>query len=174
MVTLTRINSSENKEFIELIDLYVSAFPEEERRPVEMLRKMVDNGNRMRFNSIKCDGVLSGLFIYWEFEDFYFLEHLAIYDSMRNMKIGSQLLSYIGEHLKKEHVLEVERPETEIAARRIAYYERNGYKVADRNYMQPSYNCMDKSYPLWLMSSSGSVNPEWVNDIKTYVYYNNV
>ena len=32
----------------------------------------------MHFNAIETDGVLAGLFIYWDMRDFYYLEHLAV------------------------------------------------------------------------------------------------
>ena len=60
----------------------------------------------MYFNAIECDGELSGMFVYWDIGDFYYLEHLAVFPEMRNKKIGQQVLDYVAEHLKGVRLLE--------------------------------------------------------------------
>ena len=46
-------------------------------------------------------------------------------------------------------------PETlsEIAGRRINYYERNGFQVVKRDYLQPPYHREEQGVPLYIMSS---------------------
>ena len=69
----------------------------------------------------------------------FYLEHLAVFAEMRNKKIGQQILDWVKEQLQGVRLLEVEPAETEMATRRIHYYERNGYRILDRNYLQPPY-----------------------------------
>ena len=66
----------------------------------DRLKRMIENHAPMYFNAIECDGELSGMFVYWDMGDFYYLEHLAVFPEMRNKKIGQQVLDYVAEHLK--------------------------------------------------------------------------
>ena len=153
MISLRKITDSEDKDFQKLMELYQEAFPEEERRDLAQLGAMLQAEQRMSFNAVECDGSLAGLFVYWDFGTFYYLEHLAVYPDMRNKKIGQQVLDWIKGNLQGLRLLEVERAETEMAIRRVHYYERNGYRVLDDAYMQPPYRQGGEDYPLWLMGN---------------------
>ena len=52
--------------------------------------------------------------------------------------------------------LEVELPETEMAARRIGFYERNGFYYNDYFYMQPPIAEGRNAIPLRLMTTGRS------------------
>ncbi len=175
MITLNRITHPDHHSFQPLIALYKEAFPPEERRTIEQLKNLLPTESRMYFNDVICDGELSGLFVYWKFDDFYFLEHLAVFATMRNKKIGQQVLTWVAQTLKGEQLLEVEPDNTEIAARRIMYYQRNGYFILDKAYRQPSYLNNGLEYPLWIMGncpdSSGKQLQAKIQIIKDRVYY---
>lgn len=160
MIELRRIIQSSDKELQALTFLYREAFPEEERRDEEQLFRLIDQKEEMVFNAIESEGQLAGLFVYWKWKDFYYLEHLAVYPELRNQKIGQQLLDYVSTHLKGDRFLEVEPPLNEMAGRRISYYQRNGYEVVEKNYEQPSYDGKRKGLPLWIMCNHKEVNPE--------------
>lgn len=49
---------------------------------------MIENYVLMYFNVIECDGELSGMFVYWDMGDFYYLEYLVVFFEMWNKKIG--------------------------------------------------------------------------------------
>lgn len=150
---LRRITRMEDPQLAEVISLYQQAFPASERREVNQLKRLVTEQPAMFFHIITEGKKLAGLFIYWKLEDFYYLEHLAVYPEMRNQKIGQKVLDYIREHLLGEHLLEVEPAVDEMTSRRINYYRRNGYEVVEKQYRQPAYDDPEKSYPLWLMSN---------------------
>ena len=126
MMTLIRITSADDSRLNRLIPLYEESFPESERRKIGQLKRMIENHAPMYFNAIECDGELSGMFVYWDMGDFYYLEHLAVFPEMRNKKIGQQVLDYVAEHLKGIRLLEVEPTEDEMTTRRVNYYRRNG------------------------------------------------
>ena len=87
MMTLIRITSADDSRLNRLIPLYEESFPESERRKIGQLKRMIENHAPMYFNAIECDGELSGMFVYWDMGDFYYLEHLAVFPEMRNKKI---------------------------------------------------------------------------------------
>lgn len=175
MVVLKRITSENEEIFQKLLALYTEAFPLDERRDIRQLEELLVTEPAMFFNAVECDGELAGLFVYWDFGTFYYLEHLAVFAEMRNKKIGQQILDWVNEHLKGIRILEVEPDETEIAARRIHYYQRNGYRILDKAYLQPSYRPGGEAFPLWIMGNETGQTPEVLEEqiqtIKDRVYY---
>ena len=172
MVTLTRITKSDSPFLPELLSLYTEAFPPSERRNEGQLKKLIEESEEMYFNVVLFKKKAVGLFIYWDLNDFFFLEHLAISTSARNDKIGQQVLSWIAKNLNGLRLMEVEPIESnEFAARRISYYERNGYRILDKNYRQPSYSDRTKHYPLWIMGNQDTPTlTECIAKIITEVY----
>lgn len=171
MMSLIRITSANDQRLDRLIPLYEESFPESERRKIAQLKRMIATCDTMYFNAIECDEELSGLFVYWELGDFYYLEHLAVYPAMRNKKIGQQVLDYVAAHLKGVRLLEVEPTEDEMTTRRVNYYQRNGYKVLDKSYVQPSYHVHEDACPLWIMGNEETnCLTEYTDRIKEEVY----
>lgn len=82
MVNLVRITDPTDIRLQKLISLYEEAFPEEERRKIKQLKRLISERSEMYFNAIETDGILAGLFIYWDMQDFYYLEHLAVFTPM--------------------------------------------------------------------------------------------
>jgi ribosomal protein S18 acetylase RimI-like enzyme len=174
MVNLIRITEPTDIRLQKLIPLYMEAFPEEERRNIKQLERLIREKTEMHFNAIETDGVLAGLFIYWDMQDFYYLEHLAVFTSMRNLKVGQQVLDYIAEHLDGTRLLEVEPTTDEMTTRRVNYYRRNGYEILDKTYMQPSYDEDIEVGNLWIMGSRKSDRlQEFIERIKQVAYWEN-
>ena len=88
MVTLKRITQAEDEAFRKLTALYTEAFPVEERREIGQLGELLHTEPAMYFNAVECDGQLAGLFVYWDFGSFYYLEHLAVFAEMRKTDSG--------------------------------------------------------------------------------------
>ena len=174
MVNLIRITEPTDIRLQKLISLYEEAFPEEERRKIKQLKRLISERSEMYFNAIETDGILAGLFIYWDMQDFYYLEHLAVFTPMRNLKVGQQVLDYIAEHLTGMRLLEVELPTDEITTRRVNYYRRNGYEILDKTYIQPSYDEDVEVGNLWIMGNRKSDRlQEFIERIKQVAYKEN-
>lgn len=176
MIQLIRITNPDDAYLKRLMPLYEESFPLEERRPVEQLKRLIKSTKIMHFNAVVLDEELCGLFVFWDFGTFCYLEHFAIYPHMRNKKIGQQVLDYVAENLPGLRLLEVEpATDDEMAVRRVDYYRRNGYKVLEKDYIQPSYHKHEDACPLWIMGNedSGSL-PLYIEQIKEMVYRRNV
>lgn len=126
---------------------------------------MEDEASPMVVNAIKMDDEFIGLIIFWEFDDFVYIEHFATSHHVRGMGLGSKTLDYIKSRFTKPIVLEIEMPESSpIAARRMEFYRRNGFKpIWDFNYIQPPYSPELPSLPLLLMST-GEAEPKRISD----------
>ena len=95
------------------------------------------------------------------------MEHFEIFSEYRSLKYGSEIIadlfrdySYI--------ILEAE-PETlnSDAQRRIDFYKRNGFKIIDEQYIQPSYGEGKSPLKLWLLANW---QPEKIDWIKEEIY----
>ena len=71
----------------------------------------------------------------------------------------------------KPACLEAELPETELAARRIGFYERHGFTVnADYPYFQPTLTPGGSPIPLHLLTTGGARTPAELRAIETLVH----
>lgn len=176
MIELKRIENINDTVLSTLIELYESSFPDAERRPIRQLKHLIENNKDMFFNSIIKDNAVVGLMVYWKFNEFFFLEHFAIFSNMRNNNIGRGVLDYITNNLKGIRILEVEEDNTDIAKRRIEYYRRNGYQIVDNTYIQPSFDNIKPSIPLWIMCNEPlqtDIKDKYISIIKQKVYADN-
>ena len=172
MISLTHIQSPDNPLLEQVLPIYNEAFPPAERREEQQLKQVVSSIDNLYFNAIIFDGKPAGLFSYWDMGDFYFLEYFAVSAGMRNHKIGQQVLDWIADNLHGLRIMEVEPADTgELAARRIAYYQRNGYKVLDKSYHQPSFSAGYKGLPMWIMANHDTPKlSEYIGRIIAEVY----
>jgi GNAT superfamily N-acetyltransferase len=131
---------------------YERTFPEDERRSKEQFLFLADHPDAFVYNIHKED-TLIGYAVIWELTDFFFLEHFEIFEDFRNQKLGEATLEAMKEKFGKI-ILETEREtHSEIAKRRLQFYERNGFGILEKNYTQPSYGEGKPSLKLILMGN---------------------
>ena len=170
-----RITDPSDYRMERLLNLYLESFPESERRSISQINHLIENQSNMYFNAIENDNILCGFFVYWKLDEIYYMEYLAIFKEIRNMKIGENLLIWIDCNLEGLRIFEVEPPVDEITTRRVDFYKRNNYIVIDTHYKQPSYNGGLEEFPLWLMSNMKPNNLDQLIDvIKKSIYFSNI
>ena len=174
MIELQRVTRAGDPLLGKLLPLYEEAFPPPERRDAGQLKRVIERASDMYFNAIVEDGTLAGLFAYWDLGEFCYLEHLAVFPSLRSRSTGTRVLEEVARRLPGTRLLEVEPPVEPPATRRVAYYERNGYLVLDRAYVQPPYDGKRAGCPLWII---GNERPaclaRFLERVKTRVYREN-
>ncbi|MFR6424532.1 MAG: GNAT family N-acetyltransferase [Oscillospiraceae bacterium] len=144
-----------------------------------------DGAARTRSGSARClsdsayrvdilrapDGGVQALIASWDFDDFVFLEHFAVDPACRSGGIGGQMLDAMLARCGKRACLEAELPETELAARRIGFYERHGFTVnADYSYFQPALAPGGSPIPLYLLTTGGARTPSELRAMETLVH----
>ena len=141
------------KDFDIAQSLYISAFPKDERRPIKSITELLQE-DYFEFIPLYTDNEFVGFATLWMFEKFAYLEHFAIRPEKRNGGIGfafikalqensikdSKLIFTLPQKTIKNIVIEVEKPDNEIARKRIGFYERLGFKILDNYYFQPPYS----------------------------------
>lgn len=151
-IALHRLERLDDPLLLPFLDLYESAFPQRERRPISELLAVLHAIADGRFPAKRLRAVLTGkrfagLLIY----DLHcdgtspdaFLEFFAVIPELRGSGLGSRLLRALSEEVLAESpganviVLEVEAPasfpmgsdEKALAERRLIFYRRNRARV---------------------------------------------
>lgn len=167
---LKKITLNEYDKFFALLE---SDFCLDERKTKVNELKAFEDSN-FSPNFIYDGKTLVGYVCYWEFEKFLYVEHFAISKEMRGTGVGSKFLKEFSENSTKPIILEVELPETEIAEKRIKFYERLGYVVNHYPYTQPAYQPESNPVDMFVMSYGSSLSETDFNDytkkIKKVVY----
>ncbi len=161
-------------ELEQIRELYLTAFPANERRSFEGLQQQLLREKACSILLITDLQNILGFCTFWEFETFAFIEHLAIHPEMRGKKIGETVLSLLMDGRKTPLILETEPPTNHISSRRIAFYQRNGFHLLQQHYIQPSYDGITPGPKLRLMSSHPNLSLEelqlFIEIIKKNVY----
>lgn len=146
-----KIKNINSGEFKKVWEIYEYSFPEVEKRTLNEQKKVMKNKNYSFFAVYNGDNLV-GFIAVWAFEDLRLFEHLAIREDLRCRGLGTQLIKeFISENNGKV-VVELEKPETEMARRRIEWYKRMKFHLNEHNYIQPAYS-RDKK-PLQMILTS--------------------
>lgn len=144
---MERLNRADFDAVYRLMEL---SFPPEERRTRDGQQALLSD-ERYRLWGERCGGRLVGLAAVWELQPAAFIEHLAVEPDCRSSGIGGRML----DALIREYgalCLEVELPETPLAARRIAFYRRHGFECCTYPYRQPPLSPGSAAVPLRIMT----------------------
>lgn len=150
----------------DFIRLYTEAFPQEERRDWTVNADAERwAGNHKDFNILLLyyGSRFIGFLNYWTLHyknadcsdaSINYIEHLAVNPDVRNLGAGSYVIREFFNLSPGGVILEVEPPDTELAARRINLYRRLGCVLhKDIEYIQPPYFQGNKPISLLLMTS---------------------
>jgi GNAT superfamily N-acetyltransferase len=149
-VQLERIQSDAHRFLDELLPLYSASFPPEERRDLDVLLKMMPEA-QMFFSAVVSASHLAGLVVYWEFDGFLYVEHLALFLPQRGKGIGREVLNQL-QRRGNPILLEVEIPFDDVSTNRVAFYYRCGFQPLPIDYLQPPYREGETLLPMMLFS----------------------
>lgn len=138
--------------------LYESAFPLNERKPREVQLRAMRSPDYFAHVFHEGDQPV-GLSCHWVRPEFIYLEHIAIDPALRGRGIGARILSALLSTAVCPVLLEADPPETEIAIRRIGFYERLGFvQNAHIHHLQPPYRPETGPVPLRLLSHPATIS----------------
>lgn len=171
-ISLYRIKSIPELRIIK--ELYQAAFPEKERREFSDLEKLLAEDVCFIYSINTENTGYAGFCICWDLGGFAFVEHFAINPEKRGLGIGEKTLSLLKTTHKKTILLETEPPVDEITTRRVHFYQRNGFRMLHRFYVQPSYGINKPEVELKLMYCGEEPDSTQLDDmirrVKKYVY----
>jgi len=149
--------------------IYIDSFPADERREINSLIKELNN-NLFHPNIIFWDEKIVGIFFYWDFSKFVYIEHFAIEKKQRGKGIGKKVLIDFIHNTVKPFVLEIEKPLDEHSLKRLHFYESIGFEIIENNYIQPPYGAKKKSVELFLLSFPLVRNSLFISHIISSIY----
>ena len=159
----------DQKDFQKIFTIMQNSFPIDEYRPLEEQKALLNREDYLLY-VYKNSADIQAFFAVWDLGYFAFIEHFAVKEEYRSAGIGTKLLQNLLIQLAKPVILEVELPETLLAKKRIAFYEKNGFLVNNYAYMQPAIAKGRKEIPLILMSYPGALNTVEYIAVKNSLY----
>jgi GNAT superfamily N-acetyltransferase len=169
-------------DFKEAMKIYLTSFPENERRPVASIERDIDRGQgRLIIGRIDDRVVSMALFHPIKGTRFLFGDYMAIAEEYRSRGIGEQLLKNvfaIFNDMDFDHIFgEFENPyfdENELKMRRVNFFKRMGMKeLKDVRYiLPPLQGSSDTEMILMVLSrmEKDSLDKEEVRDMLIQIF----
>ena len=152
------------------LDLLEQSFPQDERRPRDEQIAVLDDDGYTPLVVHDEQGTVAALITLWVLDEFVFVEHFAVRSDLRGAGLGSRVLAELAQCFPKRICLEVELPETDMARRRIAFYERSGFSLNLYPYEQPAYAPDRESVPLLIMTTDGPIERACFERLRDALY----
>jgi len=171
MLNFHRITCVDCPFFSNMYNLYTLAFPLQERRTWAGLEYELNYEKRFCAHALVQNDKFVGLFNYWTFDRFYYIEHIAVVSTMRGQNIGTEVMEIFKSQTKLPIIFEVEMPNNDpTSIRRIHFYEKLGFSVLSHKYAQPPYEGDGFLIPMQLMSNDTHFADSHFDLIKDTLY----
>lgn len=153
----------------EINDLYIEAFPKAERKPINQIIKVCQNGYG-RIIPILMDDEFVGMFITLDSDgdNTLLIDYFAIKSDYRGLSLGSKAIELLNEMENKTIIIEIEPCVNEASnllqrQKRKKFYENLGFRQTDINI---SWFGVD----LELMSLNKTINFNHYMDLLTSIF----
>lgn len=153
----------------EINDLYIEAFPKAERKPMDQIIKICQNGYG-RIIPILMDDEFVGMFITLDSDgdNTLLIDYFAIKSDYRGLSLGSKAIELLNEMENKTIIIEIEPCVNEASnllqrQKRKKFYENLGFRQTDINI---SWFGVD----LELMSLNKTINFNHYMDLLTSIF----
>lgn len=157
------------QDFDQFYAILTDSFPPDELRSREEHEALLDRPDYVVFAHYDQGKMIAFLTV-WEMGEWAFVEHFAVSPSHRNHGLGATLLRQLQVMCNKPLCLEAELPETELAQRRLAFYERNGFFINRFPYMQPALESHKQPVPLYLLTTENPLDAQEFETVKNRIY----
>lgn len=156
-------------EFPRLFQLMQASFPASEfRNRAKQLALLDRPGYKPVF--VEKGGRIQAFLAEWDFAEFRFIEHFAVDPDARGKGVGSDIMRAYLSEVAVPIVIEVESPYTEIAKRRISFYEKLAFVLSSIEYKQPSLRKNAAEVSLRLMYYPRAMTHEALNEAKEKIF----
>ena len=158
------------EEFDSVYKILHNSCPTDERRPYEIQKALLLRSDYSVLTVRDTDSDIKAFLAVYELETTVFIEHFAVSPEHRNQGLGSLMLNELINSTDKPVCLEAEPPVTDIARRRIAFYQRNGFCLNDYPYIQPALAPNQSPVELKIMSSPDPLTASEFDKLKILLY----
>ncbi len=148
-----RITHIEDKFYLEFHNLYSVSFPVFELRDKQQQIEALNNEKYHLDCFLDESGEnLEAFIAYWSFDDYIYIEHLAVNVNLRGKNIGSTILSRFLKSTSKKVILEIDPLVDEISKKRYGFYRKLGFVVNEYEHFHPAYNQAYRPHKLLVLS----------------------
>lgn len=170
IITYSVNQTMSDEQFEKIYQMLDQSFPEQELRTAAGQKALFTNPYYRAVVSWLPDGSPLAFLGVWEFDTFRFVEHFAVAPAGRGKGTGGEFLRRYQQSGTTPVILEVEHPQTEIASRRIGFYERHGFALNHYPYEQPAMRAGQKPLPLLIMSWPRGIKEEEFRQTRRVLY----
>lgn len=162
--------------------MYQDSFPYEERRkPSEIVARLDEEQSDCPVElhliideeSLDEEQTLIAFALTYRLPSAIYIEYLCTAPHLRNGGIGTSLVKSLVRHYSnKPLILEAEpKGYSDLAERRLSFYQRHGFKIHDYPYLQPAYHDDTEPVALLLLSRGNVANISTLaQEIHRYAY----
>lgn len=169
MITLRKMCSTSHN-LCQAVNLYEESFPQDERRPTRQWLHFNNSLKPFDIYEVLAEQEFLGIISVWLFDDFAYVEHFAIKAQNRGKGWGSSVIKSLRNRITCPIVIEVEPPADNVSRKRISFYERNGFHISNKKYLQPPYASGLKFIELKIMSTDAQFLSEKFSYIVDTLY----
>lgn len=108
------------------------------------------------------------MILYWEQEQFIYIEHFCILPEMRNKQYGQKTLALLAKQ-GKTLILEIDPPKDDISKRRKGFYERCGFTENSFTHIHPPYHKENEGHHLVIMTCPKQVSKDMFDTFSHYL-----
>ena len=156
-----RLTDSNHAMYHQAMDLYQASFPIHEQRESHVQTCIMGN-EAYHFNLIYENNRWVGMILWWETEEFIYIEHFCILPEMQ------KALELLGGE-QKTVILEIDPPTDDVSVHRKQFYERSGYQANRYSHVHPPYKKGFKGHDLVVMSSPDQLSEAEYRAFNSYL-----
>ena len=123
---IIRIKNIEEELFQKIWPLYRISFPEFEQRNISDMQKALTHSGFVCEVFLDEEKQPLGFLMYWEFDNFIYIEYFAVFPEKRGGGTGSKVLKDFLSRAKKPVILDIDPVCDQITSRRLGFYKRHG------------------------------------------------
>lgn len=162
-----RIEREDSEKWNKVWSLYEESFPVAERRKLEDHLRAYYNPLFHPLSAWENEELL-GIVFYWEWNNYRYIEYLAVSPLLRGKGYGNQMIKHIKD---SEHtiILEIDPLINELSVRRLQFYERAGFTLTPYRFMHLPYRLEAMSQELLILSYPKMITKEQHKDFLNFI-----
>lgn len=162
---------NDDDSFRDFENLYLSAFPPDERREISDQRYLIENRENYFCEAAYDGDAFIGFICWWRLSDFFFIEHMAVSTNIRGLGLGGAMMNEFMSRAAMPVILEVEADVASVdSLRRIDFYKKLGFVLNKIDYLQPAYSKDKKPVRMHIMSYPDAITASNFEKIREDIY----
>ncbi|RHR40053.1 GNAT family N-acetyltransferase [Parabacteroides sp. AF18-52] len=154
-----RVADKQSPLYADFEQLYRISFPIFEQRTEEQ-QLLAFSSPSYHLVAYVEDGTFVGFIAYWEFTHYLYIEHFAIHTDLRGKGYGSIVLKALQDSCDKRLLLEIDPVTDDVSAKRLHFYELNGFSANPYPHIHPPYREGFHGHDLVVLTTKGKITQD--------------